>query len=66
MDMVHLVGAEQVQSAARTIREAAGVMERAASSINDSLFRHQQFLDQWLAQFEAVVQKIAVPAKDGP
>lgn len=56
---VTLLGAEQVQSAANTMRAAAEEMSRAASSIDHSLQQHRQFMDDWLSRFEAAVASIA-------
>lgn len=58
MDYITLMGAEAVQRAGSTIRQAAGTMQTAANSIYDSLDRHQRFLDDWLARFEAAVNKL--------
>jgi len=45
---MHLIGAEQVQSAANTMRSAAETMSRAASAISDALHQHRLFLEDWL------------------
>jgi hypothetical protein len=58
---VVLLGAEQVQNAARTMSSAASEMLRAASSIDESLRRHERFLDEWLDRFAAA---LAPPARD--
>lgn len=47
-EYMHLVGAEQVQNAANTMRSAAETMSRAASEISSALERHQRFLEDWL------------------
>lgn len=52
---VTLLGAEQVQSAGNTMRSAADQMQRAASSIDEALARHQRFLDDWLARLADVL-----------
>lgn len=59
-DYVHLLGAEDVRNAGWAMREAASDMQRAASSIDEALQRHQRFLDDWLLRFEAVADKLAV------
>jgi predicted DNA-binding protein (UPF0251 family) len=38
----HLIGTEQVQSAANTMKEAAHEMQRAANTIHDALQRHEE------------------------
>ena len=63
MEMVHLIGAEQVQSAGRMIQEAANGMQRSASTIDEALRQHQRFLDQWLDQFTAALRESLPPAK---
>lgn len=52
---MHLVGSEQVQSAACTMQSAAEQMSRAAASIDESFARHQRFLEDWIVRFESVV-----------
>ncbi len=54
-DYVTLVGAEQVSSAAYAIRDAAQEMKRAAGEMEAAFLRHQQFLNEWLAQFESIL-----------
>lgn len=52
---VTLMGAEQVQSAASRMSSAADQMQRAASSFDDTMARHQRFMDDWLQRFEAAI-----------
>lgn len=52
---VELIGTEQVRSAANTMVSAADQMSRAAASIDETMARHQRFLDDWLQRFEAVI-----------
>jgi hypothetical protein len=52
---VTLIGAEQVQSAANRMSDAAEQMSRAAMSIDATVERHQRFLDDWLQRFEAAL-----------
>lgn len=52
-----LLGAEQVQSAARTIESAASEMTRAASTISYALDAQQRFMDDWLQRFERAMEK---------
>lgn len=56
-EYIHLVGAEQVQSAANTMRSAADEMKSAASSIDYALTAHQRFMDDWLQRFEAALER---------
>lgn len=56
MEYVTLMGAEDVRAAGNRMAAAADTMRSAASSIDDSLTRHQNFLDQWLARLEAVME----------
>ncbi len=55
-EYVHLIGAEDVRSAASTMSSAASEMSRAASSIAHSLECHQQFLNDWLNRLDGVLQ----------
>lgn len=54
---ITLMGAEDVSRAGSRMASAAEQMSRAAGSIDDALQRHQQFLDDWLMRFEAVMEK---------
>ena len=56
-EYVTLMGAEQVQSAGIRMAHAAEEMQRAASSIDESLRRHQQFLYEWLQRLEAIMSE---------
>lgn len=64
-EYVHLVGAEQVQSAGSRIASAAEDIRRAAGSLDDSFRRHEFFLNEWLGRFEAVVDKLTNATKEG-
>lgn len=55
MNTVMLIGTEQVQTAANTMRSAAEDMKQAASSMDFSLQQHRNFLDDWLQRFEQVL-----------
>jgi len=57
-EYITLLGAEQVQSAGCSMRDAGVRMQSAASSIEDSIQRHERFLDDWLTRFEIVVDKL--------
>jgi len=54
-EYVHLIGAEDVRSAASTMSSAAHEMQRAASSIEHSLECHQRFLDDWLIRLDGML-----------
>ena len=56
-DYVTLIGAEDVTRAGNRMSDAASDMLRAAASIEDSLYRHRQFLDEWLGRFEAALRR---------
>jgi hypothetical protein len=51
---ITLIGAETVQSAGFAMSRAAEQMQRAANTIEESLQRHERFLDDWLLRLEAV------------
>jgi hypothetical protein len=65
-EYVHLIGAEDVRAAGSRMASAADDMQRAASSIDNALERHQRFLDDWLFRFESVMDKAARSASDFP
>lgn len=56
MESVHLIGAEDVRSAANTMRSAAEDMQRAASNIAHALEMHHRFMDDWLLRFQTVME----------
>lgn len=60
-DYVTLMGAEQVQSAARTISAAADTMRSAASEMDSALDRHHRFMDDWLQRFQGVLEAFNTP-----
>ena len=55
-EYIHLVGAEQVQSAANTMSYAADEMKRAAANLDQSLFQQRQFMDEWLVRLQAIME----------
>ncbi|HAF43767.1 MAG TPA: hypothetical protein DCK83_02155 [Gallionellaceae bacterium] len=56
-EYVHLIGAEQVQSAAVSMRGAAEEMRQAAMTIDGALERHRLFMDDWLQKLEQVLSE---------
>jgi hypothetical protein len=60
---ITLIGAEQVQSAANTMRHAAEEMQRAASNMDHSLTMHQRWMDDWLIRLEQVLEKLNKPSE---
>jgi hypothetical protein len=56
-EYITLLGSEQVQSAGRNMLSAASDMQRAASTIDESLAQHQSFLDDWLLRLQAIMEK---------
>jgi hypothetical protein len=52
-----LVGTEEVRAASHTIARAAQEMQHAAASMETSLDRHRQFLDDWLQRFTAALEE---------
>ena len=54
-EYMHLVGAEQVQTAANSMRSAAEEMQSAARNIEGSLERHRRWADDWLQTFEKIL-----------
>ena len=62
-EYMHLIGAEQVQTAANTMREAAHDMQNAASTMDFSLQQHRNLMDDWLQRLEQVLT--AIPSRSG-
>lgn len=65
-DYVHLIGAEQVQSAGNTMREAASEMQRAAYSISNDVDRLQRILDDILIRLDGIMNPEPVVAEGEP
>ena len=64
MPAMWLVGSEDVQNAAASMRQAAREMQHAADGFRSTLEAHQRWADQWLAEFRDVVtsaMKAAAP-----
>lgn len=56
---VTLMGAEDVRRAGHEMASAAQTMVGAASNIDSVLWRHQQFLEDWLIRLEQIMEKHA-------
>ena len=54
---VVLLGAEQVSSAASSMRDAARSVQQAAGTMEDSLHRHRLWMDDWLYRFEHAAEE---------
>ena len=54
-DYITLMGAEDVSRAGHRMQSAAEQMSRAAGTIDEALFRHQRFLDEWLQRLESAL-----------
>lgn len=65
METVLLVGAEEVSSAARSMRSAADTMQSAANSICYALEEHQRFMTNWLQEFTAALDNGGSPTDVG-
>lgn len=55
-EYMHLIGAEQVQSAAGTIRDAAERISTAAGSMHDSIMRGLERADELVTRMEALAE----------
>ena len=54
-DYMHLIGADEVKSAGSSMCSAANDLRRAADVFDESLHRHQLFLDDWLQRLEGIL-----------
>ena len=59
-EYIHLVGAEDVRSAGSRIASAAADMNRAAGHIDETLQRHERFLDDWLARLGETLKELVI------
>ena len=55
-EYIHLAGAEDVRTAANRMVHAAELMQRAVDNFDGALFRHQQFMDNWLERLQQVLE----------
>ncbi len=55
MDTVYLSGSNEVEKAGRNIAGAADQMTRAAESVASNLAQHEQFMSDWLAEFQRIL-----------
>ena len=55
MEYIHLVGAEDVRSAANTIQSAASDFRRAANQISSELEIQRRFLEDFLVQLKSII-----------
>jgi len=55
MEHVLLIGTEQVQSAANTMRSAASEMNRAANTISEALSEHKRVMEEFISRLNDVV-----------
>jgi hypothetical protein len=56
-EYVTLLGAEEVRHAASTMTNAAHEMKQAAASLEWVFQRQQQFMNDWLVQFEEILKE---------
>lgn len=54
-DFIHLTGGEEVSRAASQMKQAAGDMQRAADSIEHTLFQFSQRMEDWISRLERLV-----------
>lgn len=57
-EYVTLLGADDVSRAGRQMQDAADRMSGAASTISESLYRHQIVLEEFIARFEQAVARL--------
>jgi len=60
-DYITLLGAEDVQRAASSIRSAAEAMQSAADSLENSLSRNQRFMDDWILRLQEAITHMPDP-----
>lgn len=52
---MHLIGTEQIQSAANTMKEAAHEMHRAAGSIEYTLQQHKRDMEEFVVSMRDIM-----------
>jgi len=63
MEYITLLGAEQIQTAANTMRHAAEEMKSVAGNIDYSLDQHHRFMTDWLDRFENIIGQLILSGK---
>lgn len=62
-EYMHLIGVEQMQSAANSMNRAAERMQQVASSFEYAAQRQQQLLDDWLVRFTDAIDRLKESSK---
>jgi hypothetical protein len=57
MEYMHLIGVEQIQSAANTMRDAAHEMHRSANTIHDALQRHGEIMREFMDRMDTMLNE---------
>ena len=57
METIHLMGADDVHRAGHTIAGAAETMKQTMGTLDDILFRHQRFMDDWLQRLTDLMEE---------
>ena len=57
-EYIHLVGAEQIQSAANRMVEAAHEMSRAANTIHDVMKRNEEVMQDLMIKIDGLIDAI--------
>jgi len=58
MEYMHLIGTEQIQSAANSMKDAAHEMSRAANTIYNALQRHEQVMQDLMIKMDDLIDVI--------
>lgn len=57
-EYMHLIGAEEVQSAGHSMTSAAQQTQNAANTISESVFTLSNRVEDWLMRFEMLVDRL--------
>jgi N-acetylglucosamine kinase-like BadF-type ATPase len=57
-EYMHIIGTEQVQSAANIMRDAAERMTRAANTIHNAMQRHEQVMQDLMIKMDDLIDVI--------
>lgn len=58
MDVIYLIGAEDIKAAGYAMWHDADAARQAANRLDDAPERHRQWLDTWLLRFETAIEKV--------
>lgn len=60
MEHMYLSGSEEVQRASHTMSSAADQFSRSVRHLDDVLYRHRMYMDEWIVRYERCVEALCL------